>query len=94
MLKHTYSTQPKMPQMAGTHMQDGKWRISKDLLYGKLEKGTRTGCPLLCFKDVCKKDMKSATINIESWDLMVNDHFTWQHLVKEGIKHAEHTQNM
>ena len=36
----------------------GKGRIPKDLLYGELEKGThKTGCPLLHFKDVCKKDM-------------------------------------
>ena len=73
----------------------GKGRILKDLLYGELEKGTRkTDCPLLRFKDVCKKDMKSAAIDIESWELMVKDRSTWRHLVTEGIKHAEHTRNM
>ena len=73
-------------------MQDGK---RKGLLYGKLEMGTcKTGCPLLCFKDVCKRDMKSATIDIESWELMVKDCSTWQHLVRrnqacrEYMKHA------
>ena len=78
--------------MVGTHMQDGKGRIPKDLLYGELEKGTRrTGCPLIRFRDVCKRDMKSAAIDTESWELMVKDLFTWQHLVKEGIIHAEIT---
>ena len=68
---------------------------SKDLLYDELEKGThKTGCPLLHLKDVCKRDMKSAAIDIESWELMVKDRSTWQHLVKEGIKHAENTRNM
>ena len=63
-----------------------------DLLYGQLEKGSRkTGCPLLRFKDVCKRDMKSAAIDIESWKLMVKDCSTWRHPVKEGIKHAENT---
>ena len=72
----------------------GKGRIPKDLLYGELEKDTRkTGCPLLRFKDVCKRDMKSAAIDIKSWELMVEDRFTWRHLVKEGIKHAENTRN-
>ena len=72
----------------------GKGTIPKDLLYGDLEKGTRkTGCPLR-FKDVCKRDMKSAVIDIESWELMVKDRATWRHLVKEGIKHAENTRNM
>ena len=63
----------------------GKGRIPKDLLYGEFEKG----CPLVCFKDVCKRDMKSATIDIERWELMVKDHFTRQHFIKEGIQHAE-----
>ena len=58
----------------------GKGRIAKDLLYGELDRGTRkTGCPLLRFKDVCKRDMKSAAIDIESWELMVKDRSTWWH---------------
>ena len=48
----------------------------------------------LHFKDVCKRDIKSAAIDIESWELMVKDCFTWRHLVKEEIKHAENTRNM
>ena len=64
----------------------GKGRFPKDLLYGKLENGTcRTGCPLLHFKDVCKRDMKSAAIDKESWELTVEDRSTWRHLVKEEI---------
>ena len=81
--------------MAGSHMQDGKRKDSKGLLYGKLKKGTsKTVCQLLHFKNVCKRDMKSAAIDIESWELMVEDCSTWQHLIKEGIKHAENTRNM
>ena len=38
--------------------------------------------------------MKSAAIDIESWELMVEDHTTWQHLVKAGIRHTENTQNI
>ena len=45
----------------------GKGRIPKGFLYSELEKGTRkTCCPLLRFKDVCQRNMKSAAINIES----------------------------
>ena len=72
-----------------------KGRMPKDRLYGELDRGTRkTGCPLLRFKDVCKRDMKSAAIDIVSWELMVKDRSTWRHLVKEGIKYAEHIRNM
>ena len=53
----------------------GKGRIPKDLLNGELEKGTRKiGFPLLRFKDDCKSDMKSAVIDIESCQLMAEDH--------------------
>ena len=69
--------------------------MPKDLLYSKLDRGTRkTGCPLLRFNDVCKRDMKSAAIDIEIWELMAKDLSTWRHLIKEGNKHAEHTRNM
>ena len=51
----------------------------------------KTGCPLLHFKDICKRDMKSAAIDMKSWELMVDDHSTWRYLVKEGIKNAENT---
>ena len=73
----------------------GKGRIPKDLLYSELEKGThKTGCPLLCFIDICKTDMKSGAIETERWELMVEDSSSWRHLVKEGIKHAENIRNM
>ena len=54
----------------------------------------KLGCPLLRFKDVCKRDMKSAAIDIESGKLMVKDRSTLRHLVKEEIKHAENTRNV
>ena len=73
----------------------GKGKIPKDLLYGELENGTRkTGCPLIRLKDVWKKDIKSAAIDIESWELMVEDRSTSRHLVRgnqagrEYPKHA------
>ena len=65
-------------------MQDGERKDSKGPKdYGEFEKGTRkTGCPLLRFKDVCKRDIKPAAIDIESREFMIKDRFTWQHLVK------------
>ena len=36
-------------------------RIPKDILYGELATGTRPiGRPILCFKDVCKRDQRQA----------------------------------
>ena len=67
----------------------GKGRIPQEHIYGELEKGTcKTGCSHFHVKDVCKKDMKCAAIDIESWELMVEDLSSWRLLVKEEIKHA------
>jgi hypothetical protein len=38
-------------------MDDG--RIPKDILYGELA----TGRPALCYKDFCKRDLKSCNIS-------------------------------
>ena len=44
--------------------------IPKDLLYGEIGKGTHKDYfTVLCFKYVCKRDLKSSAINIESWNL-------------------------
>nr|XP_032831281.1 electroneutral sodium bicarbonate exchanger 1-like [Petromyzon marinus] len=44
-------------------------RIPKDVSYGELASGTRvTGRPVLRFKDVCKRDMKSCDINPNDWE--------------------------
>ena len=72
-----------------------KKRISKDLLYGKLEKGAcKTGCPLLHFKDVCKRDMKSAAIDIESWELMVKDRSSWRHHLRGNQAYRKYTKHV
>ena len=43
-------------------MEDG--HIPKDLLYGELATGARCrGCPQLCYKDVCKHDMRACNID-------------------------------
>lgn len=45
--------------------EDG--RIPKDVLYDELASGARhVGCPVLQFRDACKRDIKSAQISIES----------------------------
>ena len=48
-------------------MKDG--RPPKDVLYGELASGARrVGRPALRFGDACKRDIKSAQMNIESWE--------------------------
>ena len=69
-------------------MQDG--RIPKDIMYGELASGQRpTGRPVLRFKDVCKKDLKTANINVKSWDQVASDRCNWRQAVRDGVKLGE-----
>ena len=69
-------------------MQDG--RIPKDVLYGELHSGTRpVGRPCLRYKDVCKRDMKFARINLDMWEGRAADREAWRFLVKECSSAAD-----
>ena len=66
-------------------MEDG--RIPKDILYGKLASGRRTkGCPQLCHKDVCMRDMKALDINTEFWEYLAADHMMWRSTLNQRLK--------
>ena len=69
-------------------MDDG--RIPKDLLYGELADGARSrGRPSLRFKDSCKRDMRSAGIDIETWERLAEDRGAWKSAVQGGVEQAE-----
>ncbi|KAI8477889.1 hypothetical protein Bbelb_443750 [Branchiostoma belcheri] len=62
-------------------------RIPKDLLYGQLERGTRKkGRPHLRYKDVCKRDLRAAHINSESWENIALNRTLWKSTVKTGLQ--------
>ena len=69
-------------------------RIPKDILYGELAEGTRpTGRPRLRYKDVCKRDMKTANIDVNQWESFANDRPIWRLAVKQGVSRAEDDRN-
>ena len=69
-------------------MEDG--RIPKDLLYGDLSEGSRPrGRPRLRFKDTCKRDLKSARIEVQSWEDMAESRDRWRAAVRSGTAQAE-----
>lgn len=69
-------------------MDDG--RIPKDLLYGELAEGARSrGRPSLRYKDTCKRDLKAASIDIDSWESLAEDRGAWRSAIHSGIKQAE-----
>ena len=69
-------------------MADG--RIPKDLLYGELSRGARSrGRPRLRFKDTCKRDLKSASIDIQSWESLAESWDSWRAAVHCGTKQAK-----
>ncbi len=67
----------------------------KDLLYGELAMGHHPkGCPMLRFKDVCKRDMKLTDIDPNSWELVATNCWHWRHVVREGVKRGEEKRNL
>ena len=65
-------------------------RLPREILYGELRDGARrVGRPQFGFKDVCKRDMKGAQINADTWEALAKDKDTWRHKVK--VHSAEQT---
>ena len=68
----------------------GNSRIPKQILYGELSEGTRNvGRLELCFKDQCKTSMMEFSINVENWDMVVQDEVGWRAAVLMGAKSYE-----
>ena len=69
-------------------MEEG--RLPKDVLYGELAVGSRPiGRPMLRFKDVCKRDLKAAKIDPNTWETAAKDRSSWRLAVKKGTREAE-----
>ena len=69
-------------------------RIPKDILYGELAEGTRPiGRPRLRYKDVCKRDIKTADIDVNQWESFANDRPIWRLAVRQGVSKAEDDRN-
>ena len=52
------------------------WLLDPDLLEG----------PVLRYKDVCKRDMKTGNINLANWEATAADRSSWRLAVKAGIQ--------
>ena len=69
-------------------MEDG--RIPKDVMYGELAEGTRSiGRPRLRFKDVCKRDLKAAHIDVNTWESLAEDRTGWRRATFLGAATAD-----
>ena len=68
-------------------MQDG--RIPKDILYVELATGSRpAGRPVLRYKDICKRDMKTGNINPADWEATAGDRSSGDSLSRRASKQA------
>ena len=66
-------------------------RLPREILYGELREGVRrVGRPLLLlYKDVIKRDLRSALIDTSAWEDSANHRDKWQQCVKVGVSKAE-----
>ena len=60
-------------------------RIPKQLLYCELENGKRNvGGQKLRYKDVIKRHLKSADINVDTWETLAADRNEWRSTLHSG----------
>ena len=65
-------------------------RIPKDLLYGELVDGARSrGRPSLRYKDSCKRDLKGAGMDLETWESLAKNRGAWRSAVRIRVEKAE-----
>ena len=89
----TLLMQRRLRRLGHVRRMDGG-RIPKDVLYGEIRDGSRpVGQPKLRLKDVCKRDMKQAEIDPNTWEEAADIRVAWQHVVSSGVERAEDTRN-
>ena len=73
------------------HMSD--WRIRKDLLNGQLAAVSRAqGCPKLRFHDVCKGNLKSLDIDVNTQEDLATYRGRWRHELHTGLARSKDQQ--
>ncbi|XP_038062349.1 uncharacterized protein LOC119732818 [Patiria miniata] len=82
-------SQRRLRWLGHVHRMDSG-RLPRAILYGELSSGSRPiGRPNLRFKDVCKRDMRQAGIDPNSWEEAAQDRSAWRQTVAAGIHRAE-----
>ena len=65
-------------------------RIPKDLLYSELASGKRgPGRPLLCFKNICKWNMKALDIDVNCCEELTSNQSLWKQELGSALKSGE-----
>ena len=65
-------------------------RIPKDILYRKLTAEKRhIGHPQLCYRDMCKRDMKQLSIDENKWIELATNHSKWKSFLQITLNLGE-----
>ena len=71
-------------------MEDG--RLPKDMLFGDLSTGSRPrGRPCLCYRHICKQDLRSVGLDANTWQKSAADRTKWRQKIRDGLKDHEST---
>ena len=65
-------------------------RLPREILYGELREAIRrVGRPLLRYKGVIKRDLRSALIDTSAWEDIAKHRDAWRQSVKAGVLKVE-----
>ena len=88
---HTTLSQCRL-RWLGHVMRMSDERIPKDFLYSELIVGKyNVGRPRLRYKDVCKRDLKSLSVEIDEWEKLTDDRNKWHPLISNRLREREIT---
>ena len=56
------------------------------LLYAELVQGKLpTVRSQLCYKEVCKRDLKALSVDLNTWEAIVSDRTAWRQMVQKDL---------
>ena len=65
-------------------------RLPKAVMYGELTEGKRKcGGQKLRYRDVVKRHLKTADMDVETWEMKASDRFTWRKKIYDAGKTVE-----
>ena len=85
---HVHTPMPMPSTLAGPCTQDGAPPRIYSMVSLPLGLGAEA-TPQLCYKDVCKHEMKVCNIDTDSWEAFADDRTLWKQQVSQGLKRGE-----
>lgn len=87
--QHVCTPYAEKSNVVGPCQENGPWTTPQRSPVG----GASWRRPNLCYKDVCKRDLKSSGIDLNICENITDDRAAWKQVVQKGMRTAENSSN-